>query len=230
MPKALPVLLFALVFPTAMTWLYFGHDSPAMKAAYAVAKVVQFSLPLLWWAAADRSRLRLAKPTWAGLLPGLLFGLAVAAAIFALYFGWLKQSPHIDSLYEQARKKMTAFGLSSPVLFLLFAVFLSSIHALLEEYYWRGFVFAELRKLTPLALAIVISSLAFMAHHVLVLAEYFPGRFWTMPVPLSLAIAAGGAVWAILYQRFGSVYPSWLSHALVDAALMIVGYDLLFKS
>ena len=72
------------------------------------------------------------------------------------------------------------------------ALFISVFHSLLEEYYWRWFVFGRLERSLPLAAAIGISSLAFMAHHVFVLAYYFPGRFWSAAVPFSLCVAAGG--------------------------------------
>ncbi len=230
MPKTVPVLLFALAFPTIITWFYFGEAGPFAKSIYAVGKIIQFSLPLLWWAAANRSRFRLPKPTWRGMAPGSLFGLAVAIAILALYFGWLRQQPLMAALTEQARAKTLAFGLTTPAKFLAFALFLSIIHALLEEYYWRAFVFAELQKITQMWAAVAISSIGFMAHHVIVLAVYFPGRFWTAAVPFSLAVALGGVVWAILYERYRSIIPGWFSHALVDMSLMVVGYDLLFPA
>ena len=92
------MLLFALTFPAALAWFYFGQGGPMAKAAYSVGKVIQFSLPLLWWAIADRSRLRFSRPSSSGLMPAVLFGVAVALGAFALYFGWLKQHPLMDSL------------------------------------------------------------------------------------------------------------------------------------
>ena len=38
----------------------------------------------------------------------------------------------------------------------------------------------------------------------------------------------GGAVWAWIYHRSGSVWPCWLSHALVDVGVMAVGFDMVF--
>ena len=65
-----------------------------------------------------------------------------------------------------------------------------------------------------------------MAHHVLVLATFFG---WSSPATyvFSLAIAIGGAYWAWLYARSGSLYGPWLSHLLVDAGIFLIGYDLL---
>jgi hypothetical protein len=69
-----------------------------------------------------------------------------------------------------------------------------------------------------------------MAHHVIVLGVYLPGRFVSRALPFSLAIAVGGAVWAWLYGRADSLYPSWLSHLLVDAAIFVIGWDLLQRA
>jgi membrane protease YdiL (CAAX protease family) len=78
------------------------------------------------------------------------------------------------------------------------------------------------------AVAIVLSGLAFMAHHVFILYVYMPGYFLTAVVPFSLCVAGGGVVWAWLYDRSGSLYAPWLSHAVVDAGLFVIGYDLFF--
>ena len=110
------------------------------------------------------------------------------------------------------------------------AGFIVLTHSLLEEYYWRWFVFGRLRKFLSFGRAAAASGLAFMAHHVVILGVYLPGHFWSGVVPFSLAIAVGGAVWAWLYQRADSVYPPWLSHAIVDGALFVIGWDLLGRS
>ena len=73
--------------------------------------------------------------------------------------------------------------------------------------------------------ALLLSSLAFMGHHVIVLAHYFPIG---LTVLFSLAVAVGGAAWAWLYHRAGSLAAPWVSHLLIDAAIMVVGYDLAF--
>src|SRR5262245_15233940 len=45
-----PVLLFAALYPTLGTWLYFhtfaGHES--LKFVYTASKVLQFLLPVVW--------------------------------------------------------------------------------------------------------------------------------------------------------------------------------------
>jgi membrane protease YdiL (CAAX protease family) len=225
-------LLTALVWPTAAAWLYFvaaSPDNPAVPILYAAGKIVQFALPLLCWTLTDRSRFKIPTPTRDGLSRGLAFGLFVAVAIVAVYCTVLKGSPFLSGLDVQVQAKVMAMGLDSRVKYALFALFLSVVHSGLEEYYWRAFVFAGLRKHLPLAAAVAVSSLGFASHHVVVLHGFFPGRFWTAAAPFSLAIAAGGAIWAYQYHRFKSIYPSWIGHAVVDLAIMSVGFDLVFS-
>lgn len=109
--------------------------------------------------------------------------------------------------------------------FIALGAFYAVFHSLLEEYYWRWFVFQRLQRLWALTPAIGLSSIAFMAHHVILMAVFFG---WSSPWTyfFSLSVAVGGAVWAWLYARSGSIYAPWLSHLLVDAAIFSIGYDL----
>jgi membrane protease YdiL (CAAX protease family) len=59
---------------------------------------------------------------------------------------------------------------------------------------------------------------------------YLPGKVLTGVLPAALGVAAGGAVWAWVYERSGSLLGPWLSHLLIDAAVFLVGWDLLFGS
>jgi membrane protease YdiL (CAAX protease family) len=122
--------------------------------------------------------------------------------------------------------KVASFGVRSPGMFVLLGVFYSAVHSLLEEYYWRWFVFGRLRLLAAKAPAILVSSVGFAAHHVLVLALYFG---WASPLTwlFALCVAVGGAMWAALYDASDSLAAPWLSHALVDAAIFAIGYQLI---
>jgi membrane protease YdiL (CAAX protease family) len=47
-----------------------------------------------------------------------------------------------------------------------------------------------------------------------------------LAMTLPTSIAVGGAVWAWLYDRSGSLLAPWISHALIDGALFVVGWDM----
>jgi len=227
------LLLVALIFPTALTWLYFvaladGQNlSPTQQAVYVVGKILQFVIPLIDWYLWDRQRPAAALFARRGAGPGVIFGLLVGLGLIGFYFLALRGTPAMAATAAQVRLKAGQLGVASPLAFLALAVFLSVIHSALEEYYWRWYAFGQLRTQMPWTLAATIAGLAFMSHHTILLHVYLPGQFWQKTVPLSLAIAVGGFVWAWLYQRSGSLVGSWISHVLIDAAIFVVGYDLL---
>ncbi|HVS38394.1 MAG TPA: CPBP family intramembrane glutamic endopeptidase [Gemmataceae bacterium] len=232
LPTALAVG-FTAVLPSFMIWLLFivlaaDDVSPTLHLAVDVAwKVTTVAFPLLFMLLWERRRPRLSWPNRNDLLFGLGFGLVVTAGIFALYYGWLRSSPLLQSAPAAARPVLRKFGADQLPGYLLVASFIAVANSLLEEYYFRWFIFGRLRAFLSAPSAIAVSALIFMAHHVILLNVYLPGRFWTLTIPLSLCIGVGGAIWSWLYARMGSLYAPWLSHALIDAAIAVVGWDVL---
>jgi hypothetical protein len=231
-------LLFALLFPSLTAWIYFvvlanrpgapGGASYLALVTYAASKTIQFAFPLAWVMLIERRRVILTRPKPAGLRLGLAFGLAVMTLVFAAYFGFLRLNPMLASTPEKVLSRIKLFHADTPLRYALLTLFLAGVHSLLEEYYWRWFVFGELRRLISPVAAIVVSSFGFMAHHVILLWVYLPGHFWEAALPFSLCVAGGGAAWAWLYQRTGTLYAPWLSHLLVDVAILAVGYEMIF--
>lgn len=218
---------FALALPTAATLGYavLLSGSPTTKLIYPASKLVQFAFPVAWVVLFERRPIRLVRPSADGLGMGALLGGLVVAAMFALYYGYLRTSSLFAAVPKAIGDQLTDFGVTSLGGFLVLAVFIALIHSLAEEYYWRWFVFGQLRDSLPLASAIAVSSLGFMAHHVLVVGKFLSG-YGDYTWFFSLCVATGGALWAWLYHRTGKLYAPWLSHFLVDVGLMWVGYDL----
>jgi membrane protease YdiL (CAAX protease family) len=231
---AVPALLLAMVFPTLATLVDFvilaqgGQSNPWQRVAYAAGAMFQVCFPVLCVWRFEGRWPRPGRPTLRGLRLGLIFGGVVAMGTLALYHLFLRSTPVFEATADRLRHKMDEFGLASPAGLALFAVFISVPHSLLEEYYWRWFVFGRLRLYVRVPTAMGLSGIAFMSHHVVLLSVYFPGQVWTAVVPFSLCVAAGGVAWAWLYQRTGGICAVWLSHLLVDVGLFVVGYDLFF--
>jgi membrane protease YdiL (CAAX protease family) len=221
------VIAVALALPSAITWVYFfGADEAAagvQLAIFNVVKVIQFALPIGWVLVVQRGRLSLRPPGSQGVGMGLAFGAAVAAAMFALYALVLDSSELLARATPPIREKVAGFGIDSGWKYAALGVFYSLCHSLLEEYYWRWFVFGQLRRRTTLTTAVAVSSLGFMAHHVLVLGKFF-GFASPSTYVFSACVAVGGAAWAWLYDRTGSLLGPWLSHLLVDAAIFAIGF------
>jgi len=223
-------MAFALLFPTLLTVVYFillAKDSPAMQqVAYAIGKTIQFGFPAVWVLWIKRQRVRLQSPRVKDVLSGAVLGAVLLAAGLMLYEFLLKPAGVFQGPAVQVRNKVAGIGLHGFWPYVSMALFYCVLHSLLEEYYWRWFVFAQLRQRMSLAGAIGISSLGFMAHHVCVLSIYF-GWFTLWSTLFSAAVAGGGVIWAWLYHKSGSLYGVWICHALVDAVIFIIGYDLI---
>lgn len=228
-PVTLLVLICAILFPSVLTYVYFillaGTQGIVQQTAYLLGKTVQFALPVLWVALICRSPWRLRRVSSRGLTEGCLFGILVAGLMVTLYFCWLAQPGEILASGSPARQaienKIRHFGLDLTSLALL-GLFYSVIHSGLEEYYWRWFVFRQLSNHIPWHWSALISSLGFMAHHVLLLGTYFGFGSWMCLVG-SLGVAIGGYYWARLYHRSDSIYGPWIGHGFIDAAIFTIG-------
>ncbi|MCG8449087.1 MAG: CPBP family intramembrane metalloprotease [Pirellulales bacterium] len=217
------------MLPSFVTLAYFvwaqGSAASVQQTVYAIAKVVQFAFPVFWVAKIQRQKLQFDLTSSRGVMLGGIFGAVVFFAGLVVYHSWLKSADFFLIGQQPMQEKIAGLGLDSAWKFVALGVFYSLVHSLLEEYYWRWFVFGQLKALVSLRLAIVISALGFMAHHVIVIGTYF--GFFTLTTWLfSLAVAFGGVFWAWLYHRSGSLLGPWLSHLLVDAAIFTIGYEI----
>ena len=225
------LLTAGLLFPTAAAWLYFivYAASPALPALYTACKIAQFLLPIVWLALVARRLPGRSLFSGRGLAGGAASGAALAAIVLVFYVAALRGTDLAAAAAPRIAARLEALHSATPLRFVALALFFSVVHSFLEEYYWRWFAFGRLRAYLGEGGAIALSSLAFAAHHVIALHTFTgSGRFWWATVLFSLAVAGAGALWARQYARGGSLLPVWLSHTLVDLAIMATGYDLVW--
>jgi membrane protease YdiL (CAAX protease family) len=225
---------FAMLFPLVMAWLYFvvladesSEADPLFQFAFSAGKLVQFLFPAVyvWWF--DREELTPAWPSSRGMALAVGFAALVSAGMFAIYYGWLKHSPLFGETPMHILAKVQQFGLATRRGYLMLGLFICIAHSLFEEYYWRWFVFGWLKRHLPVPAAVALSAVGFTLHHIVILGVYFPQSFWLLAVPFALCVGVGGGVWAWIYHRAGSLYAPWISHALIDTAILLIGFDML---
>jgi len=226
---ALAVLLVVLMtVPTAAALGYFvlleSAPSLVQQSAYVAGKVVM-TLPSIWFFFVEGGRLRWSPPRAHDIRDGIAFGLLVLAGMLGIYFVFLKPTGILAFAAPAIQQKLMGFGLVTPARYVAFAGMISLLHSALEEYYWRWFVFGRLRDPIGPLWAAIIASAAFMGHHVVILGRYF-GWLSAGQILFSLAVFFGGVIWCAMYHRSRSLYGPWISHALIDAAIFVVGYDL----
>jgi membrane protease YdiL (CAAX protease family) len=153
---------------------------------------------------------------------GAATGVAIAVAILAGYA--ILSAVGFDA--GALRPALEANGLDQPLRCALAAGWLILVNALLEEYAFRWFITSRWERLLGPGGggAILLSALSFTIHHVVVLAAFFSPL---LVVVGSLGVFIGGLVWSLLYRRYRSVRPVWLSHAIADIAILAIGWRLL---
>src|SRR5262249_38911570 len=120
--------------------------------------------------------------------------------------------------------KAKELGFGTPGRYALLAAFLVCINPLAEEYIWRWFVFRRTEIIWPAA-ATLLAAFFFTVHHVIALAAQFGP---VVTVVGSTGVFIGGWMWSWCYARYRSIWPGYVSHAIVDFAIFSLGWMLLF--
>jgi membrane protease YdiL (CAAX protease family) len=203
--------------------------TPLGQAIYFASKAWILLVPLLWLLFVERGRWSLSPPQRGGFGIAALLGVVISLVIFGA-FRLLEDM--IDA--KIVREAATTSGIDTRAVYLGLAVYIFTINAVLEEYVWRWFVFRQCEKLmsggriaarTVGRTAVLLSALLFTAHHVCALAAQFD---ITITMLGSFGVFIGGAVWSWCYLRYRSIWPGYVSHAIVDVTIFAIGWKLIF--
>lgn len=107
--------------------------------------------------------------------------------------------------------------------FVWIALYISLVNSLLEEFFFRGFAFLTIKRLTSRSFAYLYSAFAFALYHVAMM------QGWFSPVLFLLAmagLAVGGAIFNYLNEKNGTIYNSWMVHMFANFAINTVGFML----
>jgi hypothetical protein len=192
------------------------------KAIFFAAKVWLVALPLVWRLMVDRKPLSWSPARHGGFGVAIASGVLIALVIFGVY-ALASRSGALDASLVADRAAKT--GLNTLGVYLAGAVYWITVNSLLEEYVWRWFVLRKCEALWGGKVGLVVAALAFTVHHVIALAGQFN---WGITLLASLGVFIGGATWNWLYLRYRSIWPGYVSHAIADLAIFIIGYRLIF--
>lgn len=107
--------------------------------------------------------------------------------------------------------------------FLFISLYISFINSLLEEFFFRGFLFLNLRRYSPV-LAHIFSAAVFSLYHTAMMLGWFSP--WLFALAL-LGLFLGGLIFNFLDARPGNIYTSWLVHMFANFAINTVGFLLM---
>jgi len=107
--------------------------------------------------------------------------------------------------------------------FIFVAIYISFFNSLLEEMFFRGFAFIQLKKFSSLKFSYFFSSITFALYHVFIMGSWF-----SLPILLLLilALVIAGLIFDY-FDRSSIIYNSYVIHMAANFSINTIGFFLL---
>lgn len=117
--------------------------------------------------------------------------------------------------------QLTADGGVNPENFGWISMYIALVNSLLEEFFFRGFAFLSLKRLTNRCFAYLFSAAAFAVYHFGMFAGDRNLLIWFLAMA-GLVIA--GMVLNFLNEKSGNIITSWLFHMFANLSINTIGF------
>ena len=217
-------LLLMVPIPSlgALSGMLWWPESGLGQILFGISKLWIVLMPLIWRKFVEKHPLSLSPAKNGGWKPALITGSVIMLAIFGTFL-LVREAGWVDEGMVRERAELT--GLANLTVFIGAAIYWITINSMLEEYVWRWFVFRQFEKLIGGKWAVVASALGFTLHHIFAVGLQFD---WRITLLASSGCFLGGLIWSWLYLRYRSIWPCWLSHAIVDIPIFVLGWHIIF--
>ena len=108
--------------------------------------------------------------------------------------------------------------------FIFIAIYISLINSFLEEYFFRGFIFQQLKQLGFQRFAYIFSATAFAIYHVGIISRWFSVPMFVL---ISAALFLAGIALNVFCHYTESVLGSWVIHVSANLAINTIGFMIL---
>lgn len=107
--------------------------------------------------------------------------------------------------------------------FIFVSLYISFINSFLEEFFFRGFAFITLKRITGRKFAYLFSAGIFAVYHIAMMIGWFSIEVFLLVLA---GLFAGGLIFDYLNEKSGTVYPSWFVHMFANFAINTIGFML----
>ncbi len=150
------------------------------------------------------------KPFLVGVISGVICLLSIYTSI-ALVEGHLFDMNRLSKLLIQ-------WGFSGTKVW-LFILVLSFINPILEELYWREFMYKRYLDRLGVTKSVILTSFFYALYHMLVLIPLFDMPF---SIIATIPIFFAGLLWGYFRVKLSSIIAPIISHALADIGIIFV--------
>lgn len=148
-----------------------------------------------------------------------LLGLSLILLMLVVFFG-LKNFMNLDAMMDDFINKYEV----TPRTFIFYSLYIIIGNAFLEEFFFRGFVFLNLKEAGYRKLGYFLSSLLFSIYHISIFLSWFSVGVFVLAL---VGLMVGGLIFAYLDDKQETFLNSLFVHMCADIGLMIIGFLML---
>lgn len=149
-------------------------------------------------------------------LMSIILGIGVYITIIGAYLV-LRKFINLDNIKSILEQNLSL----SKDNFIWVAFYISFINSLLEEFFFRGFMFLNLKKFQKKINAYLISAIAFAVYHVAIMANWFNPYLFILAM---VGLFVGAIIFNFLNDKSENLFNSWLVHMFANFAINTVGF------
>ncbi len=219
-----------MILPFAASFFYFiiMAGTPGAKIIYSLTKAFMLFMAFFVYTRHFGFGLNEVKAwpqyfTAKNASSGLIYGIVMGGSILLvheLYF-----APIISPMAFKVREQCLAFGIGTPLKYLVMALAISFVNSLFEEIFWRWMLIDTLAPYHGKTAAVIIAAAGFSLHHFVVVYRYFGVAISAI---FGTAVMMAGLIWGIMYLRSSSIVSAWISHIIADLFILYIGYRMAF--
>lgn len=216
--KAILMIALIVVFCVLMAVI-----DGILKADYFIKSIIKLVLflvlPALYSLCDKDIRIKeLFIPEKSGLKLAIILCILVYVIILGGYF-LLKDVFDFSSITTSLTNNIGVTGNN----FIFVSLYISFVNSLLEEFFFRGFAFLTLKKITSRKFAYLFSATVFAVYHIAMMIGWFGFDLFLI---IMAGLFVGGLIFNYLNERSSTVYPSWLVHMFANFAINTIGFIL----
>lgn len=215
--KAVLIITLITVFCVLMAVI-----DGVLKADYFIKSVIKLVLFLVLpyiYSFYDKLRMKeVLIPDKKGIKLAVLLGVMIYTIILGGYF-LLKDVFDFSKITAALTENIGVTGKN----FIFVFLYISFVNSFLEEFFFRGFAFITLKRITGRKFAYLFSASVFAVYHIAMMIGWFnPVLF----VIVMAGLFAGGIIFNYLNEKNGNIYSSWLVHMFANFAINTIGFIL----
>jgi len=214
--------LWAILLSSISVCLLLYVVEQVLRLPYVISTPIKMAcflgLPFLVGGRGQWKRLVVQKGHFKTYGIGVILGVC-AGAIIGLAFVVL--NPWLD--LEQITSELILKSHITPEIFIWVGLYITLGNSLLEEFFFRGFLFLNLVERGYVKTAYVFSALLFSVYHLSIFATWFSGPLVILAL---VALFTVGFVFNYVNVNAKTIINSWIMHLLADAAIVVIGLRL----